>query len=186
MWQYGYGVYVSLFHIQQLCFEKVSTGSVLWRMTFLLYFSSYMTMNIVLPALNLMNAISYLLCIDSRVDIGKDSTEWIFTLDIILEMKIISKKWKKMQFSFKVTTFISIIVFLFFIGLSQSILEKINYSVHSILSLLLRYSNFSFHFSPVNLDLFCWKPNHNLAYTALLIFTYTSHIVRNFYFNFIW
>lgn len=37
--------------------------------------SSYVTMNTVLAALNLMNVISYLLCIDSSVDNGKDSTE---------------------------------------------------------------------------------------------------------------
>lgn len=61
-------------------------------MWFLLYFSTYMTMNIVLVVLNLINVISYLLCIDSKVDIGKDSTELIFSLDIILEMNIISKK----------------------------------------------------------------------------------------------
>lgn len=32
-------------------------------------------MSMVLADLNLMNTISYLLCIDSRLDIGKDSTK---------------------------------------------------------------------------------------------------------------
>lgn len=96
-------------------------------MRFLLYFSSYVTMNTVLAALNLMNVISYLLCIDSSVDSGKDSTECIFFLDIILEMEKISKKKKKekMKYSFNVPTFISVTVFLSLLGsCSQSLKKK--------------------------------------------------------------
>lgn len=44
-------------------------------MTFILHFASYITMSIVLAVLNLMNAVSYLLCIDTGVYIGKDITE---------------------------------------------------------------------------------------------------------------
>lgn len=95
-------------------------------MRFLLYFSSYVTMNTILAALDLMNVISYLLCIDSSVDSGKDSTECIFFLDIILEMEKISKKKKKRkdEIFFQCPNIYISNSISFIVGLLQSVLKK--------------------------------------------------------------
>lgn len=94
-------------------------------MRFLLYFSSYVTMNTILAALDLMNVISYLLCIDSSVDSGKDSTECIFFLDIILEMEKISKKKKrKDEIFFQCPNIYISNSISFIVGLLQSVLKK--------------------------------------------------------------
>lgn len=57
-------------------------------MIFLLHFSTCINTDIILAVLNLTDTIPFLLCINSIVAIGKESTQWIFSLGIIFKTKI--------------------------------------------------------------------------------------------------
>lgn len=93
-------------------------------MTFLLYFSSYMTMNIVLAVLNSMNAISYLLHIDSRVDLLKRLNKMNFLSEYRTRNEDNFNEMRKDAIFLRCPNIYINKSISFVVGLSQSILEN--------------------------------------------------------------
>lgn len=96
VWQYVYEV-SPLFHIWQLCmkFHKINLSTHdISPPLFILHDTEYS-----FGSFKGNKCCFIFIGIDTTFYIRKDSIEWIFPLDIILELKIISKKWENMLFS---------------------------------------------------------------------------------------
>lgn len=93
-------------------------------MTFLIYFSSYMTVNMVLAALSLMNAISCLLHIDRRVDLLKRLNKMNFLSEYRTRNEDNFKEMREDAIFLRCPNICINKSISFVVGLSQSVLEN--------------------------------------------------------------